>query len=69
MNLQIEASKDEFYINDHKARQLINLAKKFFADPTNQKEYEVWHMKEYGYMPNESNPKECKEVSHEKQTL
>lgn len=32
----------------------INLwAEKFFADPKNQKAYEVWHKKQYGCLPNE----------------
>lgn len=42
---------NEIKVNDKVASKIIELAKCFFMDPKNQKEYEEWHLKKYGYLP------------------
>lgn len=47
-------------ISDHTARQIVDMAKKFFSDEKNVKKFEEWHLKTYGCLPNESPKKAVK---------
>lgn len=41
-------------IGDHTARQIVDMAKKFFSDEVNIKNFEQWHLKTYGCLPDKS---------------
>lgn len=41
-------------ISDHTARQVVNMAKKFFSDEKNVKRFEQWHLETYGCLPGET---------------
>jgi len=40
-------------IDVHTATKVLRMAEKFFSDPKNIKGFEEWHLKEYGFLPNE----------------
>lgn len=41
-------------IDVHTATKVLRMAEKFFSDPKNVKGFEEWHLKEYGFLPNEA---------------
>ena len=41
------------FVSDYVAEQVLKMAKKFYSDPKNVKKYREWHLKEYGYLPEE----------------
>lgn len=41
-------------INEPVARKILEMAKNFFAEPKNQKDFEEWHFKKYGCLPNKN---------------
>jgi hypothetical protein len=38
-------------VSDHVARQVLEMARKFYSHPENVKKYQEWHLKTYGCLP------------------
>lgn len=34
--------------------KMVDSMREFFNDPQNKKQYQEWHLKKYGYMPEEA---------------
>ena len=38
-------------VSDHVAKQVLEMAKKFYSNPENMKKYAAWYQKTYGCQP------------------
>ena len=47
-----KANVEKCVVSDHVAEMILQMARKFYANPENVKKYEAWYLKEHGCLPN-----------------
>lgn len=53
-NSELTNKSGQPFIDDHIAEQINRMAEKFYSVPENVKKFEEWHLKTYGYLPEQS---------------